>query len=148
MTAEKREELLGLLPFSTKATLEYIPGPYLMKKGDTGQEEYVVPENMRPVFSIRAMTRGEMDDLKRKSKGQQMDDDKLREVVASVVVGWKDLYDIAPEIPEEIPYKQDPKGGADRETFRLVPAPVVADLAMCILRMNGLMGTEAMGLRS
>jgi len=145
MTREMREELLGLLPFSTKATLDYVPAPYMLKND---QDEFVVPDELRPTFTLRAMSREEMDTMRQKSKTSKMDDEALRDIVASVCTGWADLYDISPEVPELIDYKQDPKGGADREVFAMVPAPVVADLAMCILRMNGLMGTEAMGLRS
>ena len=143
MTPEIRQQLLGLLPFSNKATLEYIPAPYKMK---TSTGEDVVPEDMRPTFVLWVLTRSEMDALRQSHK--KMDDAALREIVASVTVGWKNLLDVAPEVPEDIPYKQDPKGGADRDVFSIVPNAVAADLAMCILRMNGLMGTEVMGLVS
>jgi len=146
MTAELREQLMGLLPFSSDATLDYMPAPYLMKKGDT--EEYAVPEQYRPTFTLRAMTRKELDELKRRNKGKVLDDSELRDVIAKIVVGWTNLWDIGPVPPQEIPYKADPAGGSDKDCFARVPAVIVADIAMMMVRMNGILGTESLGLRS
>lgn len=148
MTAEKRQELLGLLPFSIDSRLEYMPKPYLMKHETVNgiEGDYVVPEDLRPTFVLRPMSRKELDALKLKSGKTKVDDEGLITLVSNVVVGWKNLYDIGTLTPVEIEYKEAPGGGADRELFKkAVTYPVIADLAMCIVKMNGILGAEYLG---
>ena len=148
MTKELREQMLGLLPFSTDAKLEYTPAPYTMKRTQAdGTETDAVPEEYRPSFTLRRMTRKELDTMKTLTKNKKVEDDTLCDIVANIVLGWENLWDLGTN--QIIPYKADPNGGCDRELFRSsVPSPIIADLAMCMIRMNGILGTEHLSLKS
>ena len=149
MTSEERQELLGLLPFCSEAHLEYTPKPYLSKKTlPDGSEVPAVPEELHPVFMIRSMTRKELDRMKSQAKAKRLEDEvTMIDMVASVIVDWKNVLNIATDPPSEIPYEKDPNGGCDRELIRkAVTLPVISDIAMFMLRMNGVISPEKLGL--
>ncbi len=147
MTEEERQSLLGLLPFSVDATLDYVPKPYRVKREDG---TFVLSEEYQPVFTLRHMTRKEIDTFKAAARAKKLEsEESLMSLVAPVVVGWRNLFDIGTLPPTEVLYKADAVSGCDRELFKAsIPVAIVNDIGVCILRMNGLVGPEVLGLES
>jgi len=144
MTPEEKQSLLGLLPFSDQATLEYTPAPYKKKREDG---TYAIPQKYWPVFTLRTMARKEIEELRQVSKTKQMDDDDLRHVLCKVVVGCS--FDVAATTEKPIEYKAAEGGGADYDLFyKAVPAAALADLSIASMKMSGLVAAETLGLGS
>ena len=149
MTPELRAELMGLLPFSCDARDEYIPECYKVREDadDGGEGAYIIPDEFWPTFSLRPLTRKELKALRQGAKaGKNIDEEeRLRDLVGSAVMGWSNVIDLSDE--SIIEYVGD-ESGCDKELFGRIPLPVVTDLAGHILRISGLTAKERMGLSS
>lgn len=145
MTPEIRAKLLNRLPFSRNATIDYTPKPYLTKTLDADgneTEEYDIPEEYRPIFTLRPMSVQDKD--KMLSSGKAADEKVLRDFVRGSIVGVARLYDAG--TMEEIQFKGDPKGGMDKDQFESIPVMVVRDLFIYISGISGLSPSERSGL--
>jgi len=140
MDEETKKKMHGLLPFSTKSTIKYTPEVY----GDD------VPEDFKPVFTIRPYSREEVKGA-RKILGSITDnnvekEDELNEWSRKVVVGWENLYDAGSG--EEIEYVQDSTGGADKELYDVLPVTVKALILVQAVKISGLLDLSKLGLKS
>lgn len=144
MDEETRKKLEGLLPFSVKSTTEFTPS-------SIGED---IPEEYRPVFSIRPFNREEMRSATTIFKGLSNDsesgdlekEDKLAECSRKVVMGWKNLFDVG--TGEEIEYTQDVNGGADKEKFEMITPDMKASILVESVRISGLLNLSKVGLTS
>ena len=145
LTPEVRAALLSKIPFSVNATTEYTPKPYMTKvKDPEGKDidEYSIPEEFRPVFTLRSFTKQESYDVKKVcSKGEEKG---IQEWARKSVIGWKNLFDAG--TLEEIEYKSDPTGGADKDLFSVIPEHVVADILMYVSSISGILDKDRLGL--
>jgi len=149
LSAELRQELLGLLPFSVDAKTEYTPRQFRKKKkeGEVETEKYVIPEEFRPVFTMRCYNKGESDALRKLMLNiKDQDEDTLREWARKIILDWRNFYDAGTS--NEIAYKADPSGGADKDLFTTIPAAVVSDLLFHGVKISGLMDVERSSLGS
>lgn len=142
LTPEIRERLLSKLPFTQSATVEYTPECFLSKEND----EYLIPEDFRPVFTLRAFTRFEMDAVKKTCTPDKFDEMGVRNVVRKCVMGWKNLYDAATS--KEIDYTADANGGASKDIFDIMPIIVVTQLLQYLSQISGIIDIDKTGLKS
>jgi len=144
MTPEIRAKLLNRLPFSRNATIDYTPKPYLTKVIDADgneTEEYDIPEEYRPIFTLRPMSVQDKDKL---GSIKASDEKALRDLVRSAIVGVSRLYDAGSM--EEIQFKSDAKGGMDKDQFETLPVMVIRDLFIYVSGISGLSPSERSGL--
>jgi len=145
LTPEVRAALLSKIPFSVNATTEYTPKPYMTKIKDSegkDTDEYSIPEEFRPVFTVRPFTKQESYDVKKVcTKGEEKG---IQEWTRKVVIGWKNMFDAG--TLEEIEYKADPSGGADKDYFGTIPEYVVADILMYVSSISGILDKDKLGL--
>ena len=134
MTQEERRALLGALPFSTEHTIEFTP-EYFSK----------VAERLRPIFTLRPMTKGEMERYKvasKKAEAASADgktecadaDETMSDVVRKHVVGWRNLIDIA--TCDTIEFVPSEDGGA--KSIDMLPKTILSDIMLEIVLLSGL----------
>jgi hypothetical protein len=140
MDEATKEKLHGLLPFSTKATINYTPEFY---------KEAEVPEEFRPVFVLRPYARDEVKNARKVltsvEKDEVQKEDNFIELSRKVVVGWNNLYDVGNG--EEIEYVQDSTGGACKEIYDNIPTPVKAAILIQAVKISGLFDLAKLGLK-
>lgn len=141
LTPEVREKLISRLPFSTKATIEFIPPCFQVKDSDGA---FIIPERYQAVFTVRSMTRKETNDIRALAMSDKKDDQKYRDCVRPCIVGWKNLFDAGSM--EEIAYTQETTGGASKEIFDQFPSTLFGDLLTYVGRISGIIDTEKLGL--
>jgi hypothetical protein len=134
---ETRSKMLGLAPFSATAEIEFTPEIYKNKGID---------DNFIPVFTIRPFT------LEEKPKATKTIIDhkvgrelELANILRANVLNWRNLFDAGTK--EEILYKADPAGGADKEVFKILPSTIIAELLFFITKISGLVDQERLGLK-
>jgi hypothetical protein len=145
MTPELRAKLLNRLPFSRNSTIDYTPKPYLTKTLDTEgneTEEYDIPEEYRPIFSLRPMSVEDKNKMLSNSKGA--DEKTLRDFVRSCITNVSRFYDAG--TMELIDFKSDAKGGMDKDQFENIPIMVIRDLFIYVSGISGLSPSERSGL--
>lgn len=136
---ETRRKMLTRLPFSRNSTITHTPKAYLTKDA---AGEYDIPDDFRPVFSVRPFSSQDKDRIAKKDKSNE---DKLyREVTASNITGMSQLYDAGSM--EEIDFKSAPNGGMDMEQFMSLPVMVQIELYVFIAGISGLSVYEKSGL--
>lgn len=138
---EVRKQLLGVLPFSVSATINYTPAQY---------DE--IPEEFRPNFLLRAFNKAESEKVRatllRASTMKTLDLEKAtKEFVRQCVMGWDNLIDAGTMDP--IDYKEEAGvGGCSKDLFDTLPVSVVGDIFKYIARISGLLNIEKLGLES
>lgn len=148
MTNETRARMLSLMPCASTGTYEWTPDCFMEKVGD----EYVVPENLWPVLTLRAMTVAERTALRRlliskgnfdKTKPEQLLDttDAMYESIRKVIVGWRGVKDYISD--SEFPYEQDPSGGVLKDKWALMTESTKADLFAHVCKVSGLLRVSA-----
>ena len=137
-----RKALQGLTPFSVKSTIKYIPEAF---------EKLDVPEDCKPVFTIRGLTVAEGKELDEMVARAADNSDMMKfnsdafDLTRKCITGWVNLFDAGSG--EEIEYKQDSQqAGADAETFDILPVTIKADLFRKVMSMHGLSGTDKASL--
>lgn len=150
MDEETRAILTGLAPFSIKSTIEFTPDSYKTKKRDADgkdTEEYLIPESLWPILTIRPWTRKESNEsVKCLMKFQtDTDDSGIRELCRKSVVGWENLIDISTQ--EDIPYDSETDKGAKKEYFDSFPLTLILDISHKIGNISGLNKHEKLGLK-
>jgi hypothetical protein len=133
-----RKSLLGLMPFTQGGVMDYTPEAYLS-----------IPENIRPVFSLRAFTRQESCDIRSMFLNDKYSieerAEKNMENARKVVMGWKNIYDLSTGEPLE--YKGSALG-ADKDLFSIFPDVIVSSIFRQASVMSGLLQQEKQGLKS
>lgn len=137
---DMRRELLGVLPFSSKAVIWHTPETY---------EE--IAEEYRPKFQLRCFSKKEAEDvrsfmLQLAKEKPEIVERKTREYVRKCIVGWENLIDLG--LCEYIEYAQDETGGCDKDLFASIPVPVVGDIFHYLAKMSGLLQVEKRSLKS
>jgi hypothetical protein len=137
LDAKYRKALLGLMPFSQEGTLDYTP---------EGFDE--LPEEIRPVFKLRALKRGEIQTV----KDITFDDkikikiEKLIKAIRPAILGWDKVYDLA--TGNLIPFEASEDGGPTKELWERMPDTITTLLYREISVMSGLQKAEKQGLKS
>ena len=135
LTEEIREQMLGLVPFSADSTIEHTPDIFKKRK---------IPPKYTPIFTVRVFTKEEKLNATKVVKDSK--EEELRECVRKNTVKWENLYDAGNK--NEIPFKEDLSGGADKAIFDSLPAIIVGDLLFFLVRISGLADFEKLGLKS
>ncbi len=147
LTDEVRKALISKVPFSVSATIEYTPPTYLTKTKDAqGNDlDYVIPEEYRPVFTLRSFTKIEMDTIKKNITTNKSPDERyIRDITRKVIVGWANLFDAGSM--QDIEYKSDTTGGCDKDLWDMIPLQVVSEILTYVSQISGLLPTERVGL--
>lgn len=139
---ETKKSLLGLSPFSIDETVEFTPEFYKIPK-------LAIPEKMWPTFKIRPFARPEREAVRRIIVDLTTDPKsaahvKVIEWARKITIGWENLIDIA--TGEEISYKADKDGGADKELFETLTESLISALLYKSIQMSGLVNVERAGL--
>jgi len=145
MSDETRSKLMSLMPCASTGTYEWTPDAYMEKVGK--EEEYIVPKDQWPVFTIRAMTTTEHAALRKtvlsranfdKDKPQQIIDlsDMMHETVRKLVTDWRGIVDILSG--DEYPYEADPGGGCLKEKWSRMPDTLKSEMFQNVCRMAGI----------
>lgn len=126
---EVRAKLLGKVPFSPNATIDFIPKLY---------DE--VPEEYRPTYQMRSMTKSECDYIGRGlSKKTESTDlaDIMRDATRKCCMGWTNLYDNGSG--ELIDWKAEAGGtGTDKSLWSAMPLNLITELFTYLTRISGL----------
>ena len=136
LTAEERESLQGLAPFSQSATSEYTPKPYVL-----------VAESLRPVFTIRPLTKEKKKAAEKLlANVKDADGDAFTEMARWLVVGWRNLWDAG--TGELVVHEGAEDGGTKKELFETLPSAVVSNVLVHAYKISGLLDAEKLGLSS
>ncbi len=142
MTDEVKKLLISRLPFSTNAVTDFTPPTYMIKD-DSGV--LLIPEEFRPVFSIRAFTKLESDTLKKSFVNAKNNDENLiRSTARKATMGWRNMYDVG--TGDEIPFEADELGQCTRALFDTLPLVVVSELLNYMSQVSGIIVSEVAGL--
>lgn len=137
LDAEARRKLLGLMPFSEEATIDFIP-ERLKKTG--------LDAELLPVFQISALTKGEARELaKITTKDAGWNEEELRSYARKHTRGWKNLLDLGTMV--EIPFEPAEDGGAKADAYVRIPDLIMADILFEIIKISGLGDPEKLGLK-
>lgn len=144
ITEDTKKLLQGLAPFSLKSTVKFTPEGYKIKKDD----QYLVPEELWPVFELRPWNKLEATHIKRNMPkyADSKDDTEIREYVRRIVVGWENLIDAGNG--DEITYQSDPNGGVLKDIWDCFPSALVTDILNKALTISGIVDMERAALRS
>lgn len=137
LTAEQKAELIGLLPFSQNATVDFIPESY--KKAN-------LDPKITPVFKQRAFTRGEHNVRRRLCTENKFDMNGICDFARKSVVGWECFYDLATE--KYIDFKADEDGSADGELFEALPDIIKLQIWNNAAKISGITPRERVSLKS
>lgn len=142
---ETRKQLLGYVPFSVDATIDYTPTEY----------EAVRDESLRPVFKLRSLTQAEVTQLNHNSLGYLKKDVTHEEMsviseknillVRACILGWTNLFDAG--TGEEIEYKSVTSGGCDEEIFKRLPGWLQQNIMTFVRQISGLSLAENLSLK-
>jgi len=147
LDADMRRLLLGDMPFYAGSTVDYTPEHYKVSRKIDGQD-VEIPEEYRPVFSIRAWNTQERDQanslLKKIEDISSNNEKKVAELTRKAITGWQNVFDVG--TGNEIDYKPDPDGGLDKELYSALPVIVCIQIFQEIAKISGLMDVTKMGL--
>lgn len=138
---ETRRQLIGYVPFSTKVTIDITPEQF----------DKIADKNIVPVFSVRSLTQGEMQEIrsnyalyneKSTSDNLQAIAEKNSDIIRHCVTGWINLFDAG--TGEEIDF--DGKE-CSRELWDLLPQWLQAWLMNFIRKISGMSNADELGLK-
>ena len=150
MTDEVRSRMMSLMPCTASATHEWIPDLFKEKINN----EYVIPEEKWPVFTLRPFTTKEHSNLRtmviKSGKLAQASSisantlaelqDEMYESMRKIVAGWHNIIDWPSGV--EYSYEQDPTGGASKDRWEFIPDPIKQEMFKYICRIGGLIKME------
>lgn len=134
---ETRKALIGFSPFSVQARHLFTPVEFKN-----------VPETARPIFVIRPLTQGEINQLKHNSSSYsvsstQQEIDKIselnKELIRACVIDWSNLYDSGNG--EEILFTND------KIIFNSFPQWLLSAITNEVRKISGLSSIEDLGLK-
>jgi hypothetical protein len=141
---ETRQKLLGYLPFSAEATIEFTPHRFSKD----------IPSEYIPVFSLRSFTEAERQQLAKNhlSYKQDMPQEQIDAVYDSnklllraCIMGWRSYFDVGTK--EEVEYRASPSGGCDETVFKRLPDWIVLDLLRYVSRISVVSAPEDLSLK-
>ena len=142
LTPQEREALMGLAPFSKSKTHSFTPDVFGKKDED---KKEIIPNELRRIFIIRPMTKEEAEKCPRTQTAINASDEKtLTEFGRTLVVGWKNVIDIALE--EELEFKADSNGNPPIELWEQIPPFVRGRVLLEAIKIGGLQAGEKLGL--
>lgn len=145
MTPEVKEFLTSRAPFSSEVIVEYTPPTFLKKKtGENESEINVLPDDFIPVFKLRSLRRQEKETLRKALQKIEERQEDIKNVCRKAVLGWERYYD--PGSEDIYPYKADPTGGCDSDTFANIPMAIVSDICFYLSKISGLIDTDKLSL--
>jgi len=133
LTPEVKAALMSKVPFHKDAKIEYTPKAF---------ETDDIPVEYRPVFTLRPFTKPEAGEVKKACT--KADDAIIREWSRKVCTGCVNLFDAG--TGEELEYKADPAGGADKEFWAVLPDHIVGDILMYTSCVSGILDKDKVGL--
>ena len=161
LTDELRKQLAGFFPFSNEATTEHTPEFFLEKKLVKIDEnehlvwgEYKIPEEYRPVFTVRCFKKDEYDAAHKLMQEERNDKDhlhtvdrlpKIKDSIRKVVSGWINYWDIGKM--EQIPFVADTVEGAHKDLWEKVPDSIIMDLQDFVYKLSGLRKADHLSLK-
>lgn len=131
---ETRKKLFGISVFSSKSTTEFTPAAYLEEDEDG---EYLIPEEARPVFTLRALNALEKKAVQQEWSKGKSDPQKVMTLIRKTILGVEKLYDAGSG--EEIPFEESEEGGMSPGQFLELPQLVSADIMAYVLHISGLL---------
>lgn len=142
LTPQQREALMGLAPFSKSRTHSFTPDVFGKKDEDKNE---IIPKDLQPVFTIRPTTKEEEEKYPRTQAAINASDEKtLSELARKLVVGWKNIIDIA--IEEELEFKADNNGNPPVELWEQIPPFTRGRILLEAIKISGLQAGEKLGL--
>jgi len=153
-----RKRLQGINPFNIDAKIEFTPQVYKVKsekngkgKGKNNPPIYAIEKKYWPVFNIRPLNPTEklecgkiVDQMTGKDDGDIVSDEELLEWARKVIVGWKNLLDLA--TLEPIKYEADPGGGAKHSLVQAIPAHIQTAIVLFVFNLSGVTFLPQLGL--
>lgn len=138
LTPEIKQAMLGLLPFSIDAKIEFVPERFSQRPG--------VPPSMIPTFILRPLAVNEKKEaLKLVKNLSTANEEDLSERTRKNVIGWKNLFDLS--TGQEMAFVADNAGAAKKELFEQVPRTIVGDILFYLVKVAGLVDIEILSLR-
>jgi hypothetical protein len=131
LDAETRKALIGYVPFSVDAVIDYTPEQFQAVKDET----------LRPIFSVRSMKQSELMEIKKcfstttELNYVEMEERRF-EIIKKCIIGWKNLFDAA--TGEEIEYK---------DVFNLFPLWLKRSISSFIDKISGLSPVDTLSLK-
>lgn len=95
-----------------------------------------VPVEFHPVFTLKAFTVADSRKVKDASNDEDKIDEVFEEIIRSHLVGWKNLYDQS--TGEDFEYVADKDGGADMDTYLLLPIGVRVKILSFLRSLSGM----------
>lgn len=144
LTPELQKKLMGLNPFSANATVDFTPAFYRKKSED---DEYIIPEEYQPVFSIRPYKKSELERIRKiysNRKPENIDMDDVKDFARIVIKGWRNLYDAG--TLEEIEYETEDDGTASRVVVYSFSFTLINSIITECIKISGLSAEEVEGL--
>lgn len=153
-----RRRLQGINPFNIDAKIEFTPQVYKVKderngkgKGKNNPVLYAIEKKYWPVFLIRPLNPTEklecgkiVDQMTGKDSADIVSDEELLEWARKVLVGWKNLIDIA--TMEPIKFEPDPSGGAKQNLVQSIPAHIQTAIVLFVFNLSGVTFLPQLGL--
>jgi hypothetical protein len=142
---ETRKLLQGYTPFSVDATVNFIPQIYI---------DNIKDSSLHPIFKIRCMKQSETTQLKANYASSLKDksDESIAKIasdnlsiIRACILGWSNLYDSG--TGEEIEFKADPAGGADKTLWEILPRWLITSLMEYVKKISGLSLIDELSLK-
>jgi len=156
MDAVTRKRLQGINPFNIDAKIEFTPAVYKVKaevkgKGKNSPPIYAIDKKYWPIYFIRPLNHAEklecgkiVDQMTGKDEADIVTDEELCEWARKVIVGWKNLLDLA--TLEPIKYEADPGGGAKESLIKSIPAHIQTAIVLFVFNLSGVTFLPQLGL--
>ena len=140
LTPEQARAMRGLAPFSKDAVSKFTPKCF---------NKEVFPEEYRPIFHLKALTRKAKKEMVNKGLALQKDDssvdlEDMKELIRPFIVNIERLYDIGSETFVE--YATDPDGYISKDLFHSIPSTVINEITSELTIISGLKAQESLGL--
>ena len=141
LTPEQLKALKGLAPFSKDAVHKFTP-PCFQKD--------IFPEEVRPVFHLKPLSRKAKKDMIRKGmevskEDSDVDLDTVKDLIRPFIVDIERLFDVGEQAFVE--FKKDADGTMSAELFHSIPNVVINEVTEELMVISGLKEPEELGLR-
>ena len=138
LTEDVKKAMLGLMPMSQGATIEYTPRAYKNSR---------IPEDFRPVFEIESFTKAECNEINQAYKTSEgLSEAKRDRITRKRVKNWKSVWELSTS--QQIVYDGSEESGCHGECYSKLTDAQRMDLFDEISRISGLMVLEQSALRS
>jgi len=142
LTPEQAKALRGLAPFSKDAVHKFTPPSF---------KKDVFPEELRPIFHLKPLSRAAKKDMVRKglemSKADEkdVDLDAVKDLIRPFITNIERLFDIGSQ--GFVEYRTDEDGTMSKDLFFSIPNTVINEVTDEMMLISGLKEPEALGLK-